>query len=83
MTTPPLQKWFLLAIYALEIIRASTNRVNAEKQGNVRIEGTFCLAKRMPMAKEKVTRRQKDISRLLREQKKIRKTKADRPGRKR
>jgi hypothetical protein len=36
----------------------------------------------MPMAKERVTRRQKDISRLLREQKKIRKTKADRPGKK-
>ncbi len=33
------------------------------------------------MAKERVTRRQKDISRLLRE-KKIRKTKADRPGKK-
>jgi hypothetical protein len=36
----------------------------------------------MSMAKERVTRRQKDISRLLREQKKIRKMKADRPGKK-
>lgn len=34
------------------------------------------------MAKERVTRRQKDISRLLREQKKTRKTKADRPVKK-
>jgi hypothetical protein len=34
------------------------------------------------MAKERVTRRQKDISRLVREQKKIRKTKSDRPGKK-
>jgi hypothetical protein len=36
----------------------------------------------MPMTKERVTKRQKDISRLLREQKKIRKTKSDRPGKK-
>ncbi len=34
------------------------------------------------MAKERVTRRQKDISRLLREQKKIRKSKEKRPGKK-
>jgi len=34
------------------------------------------------MTKERVTKRQKDISRLLREQKKIRKTKSDRPGKK-
>ena len=34
------------------------------------------------MAKERVTRRQKDISRLLREQKKMRKTKTNRPGKK-
>ena len=34
------------------------------------------------MAKERVTRRQKDISRLLREQKKIAKGKTDRPGKK-
>jgi hypothetical protein len=36
----------------------------------------------MPMTKERVTKRQKDISRLLREQKKIRKPKSDRPGKK-
>ncbi len=34
------------------------------------------------MVKERTARRQKDISRLLREQKKIRKTKADRPVKK-
>lgn len=34
------------------------------------------------MTKERVTKRQKDISRLLREKKKIRKTKSDRPGKK-
>jgi len=34
------------------------------------------------MTKERVTKRQKDISRLLREQKKIRKPKSDRHGKK-
>jgi hypothetical protein len=81
MTTPPLQKWFLLARCIVGIIGASTNRVNAEKRLPCESRHVF-LAKRMPMAKERVTRRQKDISRLLREQKKIRKTKAGRPGKK-
>lgn len=34
------------------------------------------------MTKERITRRQKDISRLLREKKKVKKAKSDRPVKK-
>jgi hypothetical protein len=94
MTTPPLQKWFLLAICYIRIIGASHGRVNAENGGSAISRSPpptlgGLRPWRMPgrkkgngMAKERVTRRQKDISRLLREQKKTGKPKPLRPKKK-